>query len=390
MLTGQRWVVSLTGFLRATGRLAGWRDERGVALAMALLTLLVLTALIIGFATLATTEPTIANNQLLKRQVLGLAESGIEVGMWALNNPGDPQGIPSLAAIPAQYNSPLPHAAGATCLALGAGCFTITVAPVAGTINQAQITATGWIASIANYRSKAIITTTVSSWNGRFNLPGALTAMGETQFGGNAHADGTASTCGAKAGVFSFGQAFFSGASGASGSPPVAQNQPASAFAPFLLSPGEISALKSAARANGTYYQGNTGLNPIPNGVVFVDTVSGNPPSSSNVADLANVTVNGASSSGWLIVMGSVTIHGNVSYNGLVYTADLFTYQGTGNGGLSGGVVSHHISNPISSVVDTTDLGNSNISYNCGALQPPSGLSHNYYILPGTWKDLSG
>ena len=369
-------------------------DQRGIALPMALLVLLILTGLTLAFLGLATTEPGIANNQMRTNQTLALAEAGIQNAIWALNNPADPMGIPSLTAVPTRYNSPLPHGSGGTYIAFGSGGYTITVTQVAGTTNQAQITATGWTPTIAGFQTKAIVQTTVFSWNGRFNPPGAVTALGQIQFGGNSSADGTTSTCGPKYGTFSLGSATFGGASRVAGNPTgSAQDQPMSAFAALILSQSEINLLKKAAQANGTYYQGNVRFNPIPNGLVFVDTVSGdpigNPP---NLSDLANITVNGASSTGWMIVMGSVTINGNVSYNGLIYTADLFDYRGTGGGGISGAVESFHISNPVATTVDVDvdNLGNSNISYNCSSLLPPSGLSQSYTILPGTWKVLPG
>lgn len=371
-------------------------DQRGIALPMALLALLILTVLTLAFLGLATTEPGIANNQVRTNQALALAEAGIQNAIWALNqgnnNPNDPMGIPSLTAVPTRYNSPLPHGSGGTFLAFGSGGYTITVTQVAGTTNQAQVTATGWTPTIAGFQSKAIVQTTVFSWNGRFNPPGAVTALGQIQFGGAASADGTTSTCGPKYGTFSLGSATFGGASHASGNPTgSAQNQPMSAFTPLSLSQSEINLLKKAAQANGTYYQGTVGFNPIPNGLVFVDTVSGNPIGNPpNLSDLANVTVNGASSTGWMIVMGSVTLHGNISYNGFIYAADLFTYYGTGGGLISGAVQSFHVSNPVATSVDVGDLGNSKISYNCSSLVPPSGLSQGYMILPGTWKVLPG
>ena len=79
--------------MRASSRLA--RDERGIALPMALLALLILATLVISFVLLATSEPLIATNQKLVAQARALAESGIERAIWALNNPTDPNGLPN-------------------------------------------------------------------------------------------------------------------------------------------------------------------------------------------------------------------------------------------------------------------------------------------------------
>src|SRR5688572_31555300 len=53
---------------------------------MALMTLLLLTTLMLAFATLAQTEPLIALNQLRSAQAVTLAESGIELAVWALTH----------------------------------------------------------------------------------------------------------------------------------------------------------------------------------------------------------------------------------------------------------------------------------------------------------------
>src|SRR5438045_2189371 len=70
-------------------------DERGIAMPLALITLLILSGLVVGFSALAATEPTIAGNQLATTQARALAEAGVERAIWALKNPADPKGIPS-------------------------------------------------------------------------------------------------------------------------------------------------------------------------------------------------------------------------------------------------------------------------------------------------------
>ena len=80
------------------------RDERGIALPMALLALLILSTLVISFALLATSEPLISTNQKMVAQARAVAESGLERAIWALNNPGDLNGIPEAGPVPALYN----------------------------------------------------------------------------------------------------------------------------------------------------------------------------------------------------------------------------------------------------------------------------------------------
>src|SRR5678816_4694824 len=76
-------------------------DERGIALPMALLALLILSTLVIAFALLASSEPLIATNQKMVAQARAVAESGLERAIWALNNPANLNGIPEPLPSPA-------------------------------------------------------------------------------------------------------------------------------------------------------------------------------------------------------------------------------------------------------------------------------------------------
>src|SRR5215470_10374493 len=103
-------------------------NERGVALPMALGTLVVLTTLMLAFAVLSQTEPVIAANQLRVSQARAQAESGFEYAVWALgagNVPAPPAGtianpMPSSPA-PAPFNGTVFKSAGTT------GGFLVTV-----------------------------------------------------------------------------------------------------------------------------------------------------------------------------------------------------------------------------------------------------------------------
>src|SRR6266436_10076112 len=81
------------------------RCQRGIALPMALLTMLILSALIIAFSMMAASEPMLANNQLQVAQARGVAESGVEQAIWALNNPTNVNGVAIVAApFPAPFD----------------------------------------------------------------------------------------------------------------------------------------------------------------------------------------------------------------------------------------------------------------------------------------------
>src|SRR5207247_1902615 len=125
----------------------------------------------------------------------------------------------------------------------------------------------------------------------------------------------------------------------------IAANQPASSFAPFLFTDSDMAILKSLAKANGTYYQGDQHwTSPQPNGVIFVDTPSGNPfTNNSPDSDIIGVDIHGnwrSGWSGWLVVAGSIQISGNMNLTGLIYAQNDVTLHGAGAGRISGAVIS--------------------------------------------------
>ncbi|MDP2700897.1 MAG: hypothetical protein Q8P98_02385, partial [Candidatus Rokubacteria bacterium] len=77
-----------------------WMDERGAALPLAIVTLVLLSSLILGLSVMSATEPPIAANQLRTAQARALAEAGIEQALWALANPEAPNGLPDTLPAP--------------------------------------------------------------------------------------------------------------------------------------------------------------------------------------------------------------------------------------------------------------------------------------------------
>ena len=197
-------------------------------------------------------------------------------------------------------------------------------------------------------------------------------------------------------------------------------NVPASAFDPYTLKNADLNTLKAMAKANGTYYSGSsvTGLtfnsgNQLPNGIVFIDTVSGqnidaNAPPGTNcllggtgctaTSDFASVAIHGGFASnpsgtfsGMIIVAGSLAISGNVSMHGLVYVVNDLTYTGTGNGQIDGAAFSRNIRDTSSTTIDTNTGGNAKIIYNCGYVKNPGGqMPQGFTIEPGTYKEVAG
>ena len=390
-------------------------DERGIALPLSLIVLTLLTSLTLAFLAMSATEPLIASNLQAGEQALALAEAGIERAIWALNNP--------TAAAPAQgLINPLPVPAPAPyngqSVNLGPGSYAVTVLLPAGLPidaavgNDRSIVATGTVAA-AQRRVQVTIT---SIGDFAANVPGALTVAGSVQLTGNSTVDGqdsalgTPNACANKAGVSIRDKTTLSGGtvinnsvsisgSGSAVGSPATQSLAEPGFGSHLMSPAQLDALKALAQSQGTYIKPTSNLEfnlTVVNGLMFVDTVNGAPLGSPpDASKLASVKITGANNSGWLIVMGSIRIDGNVTYNGLIYALNDLSYRGTGTGGIYGAVVSANVVDSVATVVDTEATGNSKIYYDCtkvanggGAFNPANGKK-GYYLVSGTWKEVS-
>lgn len=403
------------------------RDERGVALPMALLALLILSTLVISFALLATSEPLIAANQKLVAQARAVTESGLEQAIWALNNPADPKGLasPLPGTVPAPYDgsTPIPIVVNGTQIGVVFVTVTNGINP-----NERNVVAVGWAPTNAGSGSKAHqkIQATVS----RFIFsatppPASLTVQGQINITGNTNVDSRADqSCGAKDGTWSVGSTTTGGSgdvygadgnsteneSAPSGITDVKQNVSPSAFEPFILKNQDLNTLKAMAKAAGTYYSGagvssltfNAG-NLLPNGIIFVDTVSGlnidvNGANTTATSDLASVSIHGNAPAdpsgifrGMIIVAGSLSISGDFHARGLVYSVNDLVYTGTGTGLVEGAVMSQNIRDASSTTIDTNTGGNSSIIYNCGYASNPGGqMSQGFTVQPGSYKEVSG
>src|SRR2546428_6712350 len=117
----------------------------------------------------------------------------------------------------------------------------------------------------------------------------------------------------------------------------------------MTLSDSDMVTLKAMAKARGTYYQPTspggkvTFTSPPPNGIVFVDTYSGNPLSpSSPSSDLSSPLVdihgwgNSAPFKGWLIAAGTIARCGNTAGAGPLYSPHDRTLPGTGHRNIAG------------------------------------------------------
>jgi hypothetical protein len=416
-------------------RLLSLTNQRGVALPLALLTLLILSVLIIAFSVLSATEPGIANNHLSVAQARAIAEAGLERAIWALNNPTNANGLadPLPGTVPAPYN-------GSSLVMLQAngvthGGFRVTVANGAAA-NERVVTSTGWVPNdTAPRKTHQIVTATVN----KFQIPdppAGLTVKGEVQVSGNATVDARSSYgdsdpgCANKKGIISNEATLiggngkiYGGTDGNNQANQIADytqnvNNP-NFFTPYLLYPPisgasgppyydetTMNALKAYAQSKGTYYRGSVTFNssnPLPNGIVFVDTVSGqnidlNGPNTTPSSDFAQVQIHGNAGTGpggafqgWLIVNGTLAISGNFLGQGYFYAVNDFSYQGTGTGQIRGAVLSQNIRDISATSIDTPLGGNSLIQYDCRIARNGNGAVPRVWMIKGgTYKEVPG
>jgi Tfp pilus assembly protein PilX len=403
-------------------------NERGVALPLAMLTLVILTVLSLAFMALSKSEPIIASNHQRATEARAVAESGLERALWALTTTVIPANLVGVAATP--YNGgqfvTLNSRGGAfitvSSNSIASGGQTCTPAGA----NERCVLAIGWSPTNTAGTStpsahRQILATVMKLTNLAINAPCALCVAGELQVGGNTTIDSTADTsCGQKyatmtAGCTALGSGSCGGAPGggsyslkgsvdgnnvANQATDYVQNAGTAAFPAFTLTSADMKALRALAKANGTYYQGTVSFNSsnkVKNGIVFVDTVSGNDPTASTSAsDLAVVDIHGNpflgvgaddSFRGWLIVNGSLSISGNMKLNGLAYAANDFSYNGTGTGAINGLVISQNVLDTSATSIDTSTGGNSTIALNCQNVQGGGFVPQGWFVKAGTYME---
>jgi hypothetical protein len=178
-------------------------------------------------------------------------------------------------------------------------------------------------------------------------------------------------------------------------------------FDKYLLTDLDINALRAYAKSHGTYVQGAVtfnSTNKLPEGLVFVDTVSGTNITQEGItpatpsSDFAAVEIHGGAPSGangafngWLFVNGALSISGNFQMNGFAYVQNDISYHGTGSGGLTGAMLSRNIRDTSSTSIDSDLIGNATIVYNCEKARTGGGMIKARWSLKGgTYKEVSG
>jgi hypothetical protein len=386
-------------------------SEAGIALPMTLILLSLITTLTVAFLAFTSTEPVIAANQMANAQARAIAESGVERALWALTKGETNPGFAGSLADPLPNPVPQPYD-GSQWVALGVGEFKVTVTNGAA-VNERTITAVGYVPNHTNPVAIKKIQTTVTKVK-FLDPPCAVCAGGEAPNGASTNvrvggsASITASTSnGAQycAGVTPQAAAYSAGTvntngtpniTGPSGGSAILTNQPQSNFNNFLFTDSDMAMLKSLAKANGTYYQGNqTWTSPPPGGIIFVDTPSGNTlTNSSPSSDLITVDIHGNWSegwNGWLVVAGTIDISGNTTLNGLIYAQNDVDLHGAGGGSITGAVISTNRVDSQSTNVDTEDIGNAPISYNCPSVRNGGGtIPQGWFVKAGTYREVPG
>ncbi len=391
--------------LRRLGSSLG--GQRGTALPLALIALLILSAVILALSTLSATEPTIASNQLMTAQALALAEAGLERALWALDHPGDPGGVPEGEMAPPPYDGSLlvPLAARGASI----GGFRVTIGGETG--SQREVTVVGWVPSDSGPGPRTQQRIKAGLVRLRFpGPPAAVSVRGELRLadGATVEASGDGS-CGDKPGTWSAGATTLDGASqvwGRDGSPSpneasdVQQHQPPGAFDARAYTAAELRVLRAVARARGTYYRGAVAFdaaNRISNGLVFVDTTTGQPITDTMPdSELAAVRIgDGAVTDrsgvfrGWLVVNGSLAMSGDFQMEGFAYVADRLSQRGGAR--ILGGVMAGHIRDASASLIESRPATGPAVAWSCDHARTGGGeIPQRWLVQPGSYRETAG
>lgn len=382
-------------------------DERGAALPLAVVTLVVLASLILGLSIMSATEPTIAVNQLLTAQARAMAEAGIDHALWALGHPEAPDGLPD--PLPPVVPAPYDGSRLVTLRAGGAPVGGFRVAVLAGAApNERKVLSTGWVPAddALDTRPKTHQRVAGTLWRLRApaeSAPCALCVLGDLEVAGEVAVDARADArCGGKLGAWSSGAVSVApsarvwgrdGNDAPNETTDYAQGRPAETALAWIFTDADLLALKRLAGARGSYYRGPVvfdALHPVPRGLVFVDTVSGALITGATpAADLARVELRGGTFTGWLVVAGSLEISGDARVRGLAYAQDGFVYRGAMPGGIEGQVVATGIRGGSASLSRTG--GGSAITFDCAASAGGDGtVPRGWMLKAGSYHEVPG
>ncbi len=374
-----------------------------------MLTLLVLSVVLIGLSLLTGQEPLIASNHVMAMQAQALAEAGLERALWALSTPGATGGIPWSAPAAAPYDGS-GFVGVATELGAALGGFRLTISGEGD--RQREVVAVGLVPGEPGPLGRARQDISATAIRLRFPSPPAgLAVRGDLEIGAGVSVDaGADGGCGDRAGTWSAGTTIVGAGArvqGRSGDPAIPneaadiqQHQAAPVFDEVGFSPAELQALKAVARVRGTYYQGAVTFDAsrrMPDGLIFVDTVSGQPITDATPAgDLATVSIGegaaagpGGSFRGWVVVNGSLTVAGSITLQGFAYAADRLTQTGAAR--LVGAAMAGHVRSPAPSLVDARPATGAALVWSCETGRTGGGkIPQRWIVKPGTYREAAG
>lgn len=384
------------------------RDQRGAILLLAMLSLLVLSVVLIGLSMLTGREPLIAGNHVMIVQAQALAEAGLERALWALSNPDSSGGLPWSAPAAAPYDGS-EFIAVTTGLGAALGGFRLTISGAGD--RQRQVVAVGLVPGDSGPLGRARQDISATVIRLRFPSPPAgIAVRGDLEIGDGVTVDASADgSCGNRAGTWSVGATSIGagtqvqGRNGDTGVPneatDIQQQQPGGAFDELAFSAAELQTLKALARVRGTYYRGVVTFDAarrIPDGLIFVDTVSGQPVSDTTPdGDLAAVTIDegatgpGGSFRGWVIVNGSLSVAGSVTLHGFAYAADRLSQTGATR--LVGAAMAGHVRSAAPSLVNARPAGGAALAWSCEAGRTGGGkIPQRWMVKPGSYREAAG
>ena len=373
-----------------------------------MLILVALSGVMLGLSLLTGQEPLIASNHVMIVQAHALAEAGLERALWALSTPESSDGIPWSSTAAAPYDGS-GFIGVATELGVALGGFRLTVSGQGD--RQRELTAIGLVPGDTGPLGRARQDITATLIRLRFPSPPAgLAVRGDLTIGDgvaiDARADGN---CGDRAGTWSSGTttagagAQIQGRSGDAAVPneptDIQQQQPVGVFDALTFNVAELQALKAVARVRGTYYQGAVtfdGARRIPDGVIFVDTFSGQPiTDATSAGDLASVSIGdgaagpGRSFRGWIIVNGSLSVAGDITLQGLTYVADRLSQTGAAR--LVGAAMASHVRSTTPTVIDARPAGQAALEWSCEGGRTGGGrIPQRWMVKPGSYREVAG
>ena len=179
------------------------KDQRGAVLPLAMLSLLVLSAVLLGLSLLSGQEPLVARNHVLMAQAQAVAEAGLDRALWALSSPEAPDGVQWAGTAPAPYDGS--RVIGVAVDGVPIGGFRITVSGAGD--RQRRILATGLVPGDGSPLGRAQQDLSATAIRFRFPSPPAgITVRGDLQIGAGVTVDASADgSCGNQAGTWSTG-----------------------------------------------------------------------------------------------------------------------------------------------------------------------------------------